>query len=282
MTPESPYTQRWRDGQHSWRHKSEGGFDSAKYEIALIDRDNPVKDFVLQHHYSGSFPSAKIRVGLYERSELVGVAILGSGTSRKALTNSFPQLTPYQESLELSRFVLLDAVPANAETWFLARVFALAAERGVRGVVSFADPVQRSTTDGRIVCPGHVGTIYQAANGLFAAERSTPRTLIVGPDARVLSARTMQKIRKQEQGARYSESLLVEWGAAPRRHDEDPTEWLNHSLGRIDVRRVRHPGNYRYLFRVGRTRAERSRVVIGMSGAPYPKAIVPAQRSLTL
>ncbi|MEU7688724.1 hypothetical protein, partial [Streptomyces spectabilis] len=37
------------------------------------------------------------------------------------------------ESLELNRMVLLDAVPTNAETWFQARAFRLAAARGVLG-----------------------------------------------------------------------------------------------------------------------------------------------------
>jgi hypothetical protein len=39
----------------------------------------------------------------------------------------------------LSRFVLVDAVPANGESWFLGQLFAAAAREGLRGVVSFAD-----------------------------------------------------------------------------------------------------------------------------------------------
>jgi hypothetical protein len=53
--------------------------------------------------------------------------------------NVFPDLQPYHESLVLSRFVLVDAVPANGESWFLGQVFAAAAREGLRGVVSFAD-----------------------------------------------------------------------------------------------------------------------------------------------
>jgi hypothetical protein len=40
--------------------------------------------------------------------------------------NVFPDLRPYHESLVLSRFVLVDAVPANGESWFLGQVFAAA------------------------------------------------------------------------------------------------------------------------------------------------------------
>jgi hypothetical protein len=39
------------------------------------------------------------------------------------------------------------------ETWFLARCFEALAGAGIRGVVSFADPVLRRAADGRIVCP---------------------------------------------------------------------------------------------------------------------------------
>jgi hypothetical protein len=35
--------------------------------------------------------------------------------------------------------VLVDAVPANGEMWFLGRVFAAAAREGLHGVVRFAD-----------------------------------------------------------------------------------------------------------------------------------------------
>ena len=34
---------------------------------------------------------------------------------RRVLTAVFPDLEPYAESLELSRFVLADSVPANGE-----------------------------------------------------------------------------------------------------------------------------------------------------------------------
>jgi hypothetical protein len=272
VTPDSPYTQRWRNRQHSWRHTSEGGFDKRQFEVALISTDTPAKAFVQQHHYSGTFPSATVRAGLYQGGSLVGVAVLGTPMQSKVLTGSFPDLVPFVESMELSRFVLLDKVPANAETWFLAQAFRLAALQGVRGVVSFADPVERTRVDGTVVSPGHVGTIYQASNAVHVAERSTPRTLVMGPDGRVLSARTMQKIRRQERGSEYAARQLLEWGAPARQDGEDPALWLRRSLVAVGARNVRHPGNFRYLFRLG-TKAERSRVTIGLAAAPYPKKV---------
>lgn len=276
MNPASDWCQRWKAHQHSWRHTSEGGFDPSLYDVVLLGQDGPVKSFVETHHYSRSYPAAGQRAGLLAGGELVGAAVFGIPMQVKVLTSAFPGLVPYQESLELSRFVLLDAVPANAESWFLAQAFRLVAGEGIRGVVAFADPVPRVLADGRVLSPGHVGTIYQASNGLHTAERGTQRTLLVGPDGRVLSARGLQKVRGQERGHEYVERTLVAWGAEPmsqihRSCDNGPTEWLRGALDRTGVVRMRHPGNYRYLFRVGRTRAERSRVVFGMPSAVYPK-----------
>lgn len=271
MNPASDNTQRWRNGGHSWRHTSEGGFDKTRFEVALVNDDGPVKAFVEQHHYSRAYPAASLRAGLFERGALVGVAVFGVPMQEKVLTLPFPHLVPYTESLELSRFVLLDQVPANAESWFLAQAFREVAGEGLRGVVAFADPVPRLLRDGTVLSPGHVGTIYQASNGLHTRERGTPRTLLVGPDGRVFSARSQQKIRKQERGHEYAERQLAEWGATPMQSGEDGTAWLRAALLQAGVQRLRHPGNFRYGFRIGRTRAERNRVVFAMATAPYPK-----------
>lgn len=272
--PGSPFCQRWQGGRHSWRHTSEGGFDPRRYEVALIDVDKPVKAFVEAHHYSRSFGAAVQRTGLYEGDRLVGVAVFGGPMNDLVLTNSFPHLTPYDESLELTRFVLLDEVPANAETWFLARSFQLVAERGLRGVVSFADPVPRRAENGTLLSPGHVGTIYQASNGYHAKERSTARSHWQTPGGLIVSPRTLQKVRKQERGHEYAEQQLVDLGARRRTAGEDPRAWLREAL-HATCRTVRHPGNYRYLFRLG-TRAERSRTVITMPLTAYPKQLQPA------
>nr|WTB11197.1 hypothetical protein OG546_48260 [Streptomyces antimycoticus] len=94
------------------------------------------------------------------------------------------QKEPYTESLVCARFVLLDACPGNSESWFLARRFEHLLARGVRGVVSFADPVPRRTASGVLVMPGHVGTIYAASNAVYAG-RATARTVKLLPDGTV-------------------------------------------------------------------------------------------------
>ncbi|MFD8006986.1 Mom family adenine methylcarbamoylation protein [Streptomyces mirabilis] len=91
--------------------------------------------------------------------------MFGVPVSSAVLTNPLPGLRPFSQSVECSRFVLLPECPGNSESWFLARCFRALLSDGVRGVVSFADPVPRQTASGVLVMPGHVGTIYAAYAG---------------------------------------------------------------------------------------------------------------------
>jgi hypothetical protein len=113
--PASDLCQRWRSGgRHSWRRRSEGGFDARRYNVVpLAEAD--ARTFVEVNHYSASYPAARLRFGLYDGPWLVGVAVLGVPMQRRVLTAVFPDLEPYAESLELSRFVLGESVPANGE-----------------------------------------------------------------------------------------------------------------------------------------------------------------------
>lgn len=91
---------------------------------------------------------------------------------------------------QLSRLVLLDKVPG--ESYFVAECHRRNPQLGLAGVISFSDPVPRSTRDGLLV-PGHVGTLYQALSSRLIG-RSAPRTLRLLPDGSVLSDRTLQKL----------------------------------------------------------------------------------------
>lgn len=261
--------QRWTEQVQSWRHTSEGGFDPERYAVEPID-EAAAKAYVLANHYSGSYPAASQRYGLFDPTGLVGVCVLGIPVQTKTLTNVFPGLEPFTQALELSRLVLEDAVPANAESWFIARVFEHAAARDVRGVVSFADPVPR-IIGGQTVAPGHIGTIYQASNATYAG-RGTARTLVLLPDGRVLNDRSVQKVRKQERGHEHVERMLVAFGARAPKAGENPAAWLADALDAIGITRLRHRGNHRYCFRIG-TRSQRRAVHIALPSVPYPKEI---------
>ncbi|MFF6642286.1 hypothetical protein ACFY83_34330 [Streptomyces althioticus] len=227
-------------------------------------------------------PAVKVQFGLYDTVEgerrLSGVAVFGVPVSKAVLTKPLPELRPFTGSLECSRFVLLDEGPGNAESWFLARCFDALLAEGVRGVVSFADPVPpRRTASGLLVMPGHVGTTYAATNALHTG-RATARTVKLLPDGTVFHDRTAQKIRCQEQGHEYAAAQLVTLGAPRPRPGCDPALWLREALSAVGARNVRHRGAHRWVFRLGRTRREREEIKLGIASLrPYPKRPDPEQ-----
>lgn len=268
--PESLSCLRWREGRTIWRHAHEVLFRPTDYEVAPIE-DSVAKAFVECHHYSGAYPSARLRYGLYSGDLLVGVAVFSVPVRKEVLSTPFPYLEPYYETLELGRFVLLDAVPANSESWFLARCFELARATGLKGVVSFADPVARIDRSGTVTFRGHRGIIYQASNAIYAG-RATARYLTILPDGKPLNDRTAQKLRADEQGAQYTEQRLRLCGASQRVKGEDGGIYLKRALNEIGAIRFRHGGCHRYLFPLGSGREKRS-IHLGFARQPYPKAL---------
>ncbi len=114
----------------------------------------------------------------------------------------------------------------------------------------------------------------QSCNFRFTG-RGTARTLTLLPDGTVLTARSRAKLtgREPEPGAAGVESRLAALGAPPRTAGESPAQWLPRALEHLGAHSVRHPGNFRYVLPVGRTRAERSRTVIALEASPYPKRV---------
>lgn len=258
----TPVCQRHRGGLARYRPAGEP-FDPRDFDVEPIPDDRTARRFVRLHHYSRSYPAARFRFGLFERGgALAGVAVF-SVPARASVTTNFFEGDPLAH-IELGRFVLLDRVRANAETWMIARCFRLLEAAGIEAVVSFADPAPRRTADGRTVHPGHIGTIYQAKGAAYAG-RSTPRILRLLPDGRVFSDRAAAKLRALDRGHDYAAAQLVASGADAPRPDEDLRAWADHWIPRV-TRPMRHPGNHRYLFtlRRGRLRGH-------VRPQPYPK-----------
>lgn len=234
--------QRWRDHIGSFRSPEEV-INTRDYEVAAIADDNTPKAFVEEHHYSRSFPAARERVGLFRHGELVGAAVFSVPCREEVLERVFADAAG--DAVELGRFVLLDDVAGDGETWFLARAFEHLRREGYSGVLSFSDPFPRTTLDGRTVFAGHLGTIYQAHNAAYLG-KTKPRSIKLLPDGRVFSARAISKIRAGERGWRSAAEPLVELGA-----DEPPEDvtarraWLLSSCEEL-TRTVRHSGNHRY------------------------------------
>lgn len=232
--------QRWRSRQGSYRPLGEP-INHRAYEVAPIVGDGDAKAFVVRHHYSGSYPAARVRIGLYRASELVGVAVFSVPANALALD---PAPGDRHSRAELGRFVLLDDVPSNGESWFLARCFEILRRTGYTGIVSFSDPVARLSADGSQVFPGHIGTIYQATNAIYLG-RSRPAKVLLLPDGSLIHPRALAKIRKRDQGWRYAAALLEAHGAAPLGEVADPCVWLDRWLPRL-TRRMSHGGNCKY------------------------------------
>lgn len=236
--------QRWRERRDSYRPAGEPIRTSA-YDVAVIDSDRTARAFVERHHYSGSFPAARARFGLYRGAELVGVAVLSQPASQAALDAALPMRA---ERAELGRFVLLDDVPANGESWFLARCFELARRAGFQAIVAHSDPEPRVTTAGRVVFGGHCGTIYQATNAVYRG-RTPARTWRLLPDGSVLSARALSKLRLRDRGYRYVVDLLVAHGAPSP--SGDWRTWCAAAVRSVS-RPYRHRGTHRYVWALDR------------------------------
>lgn len=237
--------QRWRARRDSYRPAGEP-IVTSRYEVSAIADDATAKAFVVQHHYSGAYPAARLRFGLYERAELVGVAVFADPFPAATASLALPSAA---SCLELGRFVLLDRVPANAETWMLGRCWELL--RGdADAVLAFSDPMPRRNAAGAVAFGGHVGTIYQAHNAVYRGQAGA-RTIRLLPDGRVMSARAISKIRAGERGWAYSARQLEVFGAAPLERAESGRGWLAEWLPRV-TRTARHPGNHRYLWALDR------------------------------
>ncbi|WP_109015704.1 Mom family adenine methylcarbamoylation protein [Novimethylophilus kurashikiensis] len=249
------------DGAQRWHHRRDtfvppsNRFDPGRCEVVALP-EAEAKQFVIQHHYSGSYPAARFRVGLVAKPR-DGIAFLG-GVAVFSVPMQAAAISKYLggsllEGVELGRLVLLDhpLLGYNAESWFVARAFRLlkAALPDVKGVVSYSDPVTRYNADGEVVKPGHAGIVYRALNGLYHG-RSSARTHIIARDGRVVSERSLSKIRLGESGVDYSIRQLIALGAPARLPHEDGRAYVERALAEGGFRKSRHPGNHVFSWRV--------------------------------
>lgn len=281
MAGDGKGNQRWAEGRDSYV-RPDTVIRTSDYEVAPIEDDNTAKAFIQRHHYSASYPSARWRYGLYATTrdsreghscwvegDLVGVAVYSVPVRDVVLTKVFGGTA--DQSTELGRFVLLDGVPGNGETWFLARTHELLRRENdrLRGVVSFSDPFVRTKIDGTITCPGHVGTIYQASNGIYLGQARAEGMLLL-PDGTSLPRRALSKVKAGDQGWYSVVGRLIRFDgvtvpaaylARPTRKDRK-RPLTDVELAELGVwiagveatlcRKVRHPGNHKYAWAFSR------------------------------
>lgn len=173
-----------------------------------------------------------------------------------------------------------EGVPGNGESWFVARCFELLRKEGIAVVVSCSDPVPRTTDDGRIVMPGHVGNVYQALNATYTG-RTEARYQWFLPDGTLFSRRGISKIKGRERGYLARIEHLVRCGARrPLDLGEDLSAWIDGELARLGTYR-KHRGNHRYVWALDKrlrkaidALALRTRAASGeLVRSPYPKRI---------
>ena len=195
------WAQRWLCGHQTWAVPGPR-LDPSRYGVAHVT-EPAARAFSTRHHYLTSWvASTRRRYGLFDitatPAQLVGTAVMAIPPNKLVLTNTFPTLEPYEESLVLARLVLLDEVPWSAESWFMGEVCRLAAADGLRGVVMDSDPVPRYRPDGHggmeKYTPGHVGTVYQAMSFRYFGT-TNPQSQWLLPSGLIVSRRSLQKVR---------------------------------------------------------------------------------------
>lgn len=134
----------------------------ARCSIEPIERT--VADRMIKAHYLGRWPGVCVlTLGMFHDDLVEGVIVFA--LPPRETMKRYGGLT-----WELARLWIADHVPANAETWLIAKAVAYIKRHHseVRWLISYADP-----------SAGHSGTIYKAANwkadGRTDDERKTPR-----------------------------------------------------------------------------------------------------------
>ena len=224
-------------------------------------RHDGARIFIEQHHYSGSYPNARFRFGLDGVGLLVGVAVFSHPVNDLVLAVSRATRARAWKPVASCSSTWCRRTPRS---WSIARCFELLRRAGIHGVVSFSDPVPRTTTDGRVLFAGHVGTIYQASNGIYTG-RSRPEWKLLLPDGTVIHARSLAKIRARDSRWHSAAKPLERHGAELLQDDEDARAWVERWVKQL-CRPILHTGNHRYLFALN----PRLRKHLPTS-LPYPK-----------
>ncbi len=306
-------SQRWREGRDGFRVYGER-INPLDYEVVHVKSHRIARVFVEGHHYLASWPNAIEVFELYRKGsgmpavapilgqlafplsfgtlprELVGIAVFSEPGGAAVLTKWFPGFS--KEALELGRLVLLDDVPGDGETWFMARCFELLRREGYSGVVSFSDPMPRVVRDGRTLFPGHIGRIYLAFSGMFTG-RSAKETMWLFDDATTFPGRCRTKIRayafakdakdlKTAKGWHGSVERLIARGAPAfpfEPGDKRGAQWVDDFLTKSAVP-YRHPGMYRFLWGLngsGRRAIRRLLRDLKLDTLKHPRVLVPGK-----
>lgn len=108
-------------------------------------------------HYSKCIPKSKlVKIGVWENEKFIGVVIFGVGATSSLVKRYGLKM---EEGCELVRVALKNHITPVTRIIKIAIIFLKKSNKGLRLVVSFADPEQN-----------HHGGIYQGGNWIFSGK----------------------------------------------------------------------------------------------------------------
>lgn len=156
-------------------------------------------------HYSRTVPAGKlVKIGVWEGGQFIGAVVFGRGANNNIGSRYGLRQT---EICELVRVALKGhAAPVSRIVGLAVRLLRRQSP-GLKLIVSYADPEQ-----------GHVGSIYQAGNWVYAGRSGEQRELLVsGQDMHKRSANSRWGTASPER-LRALTGLQVEWGPSRWKH----------------------------------------------------------------
>lgn len=188
--------------------------DPRDYAVDALDHA-AARAFIGQHHYLQSYPAAQFAAGLYRKAQLVGAAVFAT-PSNDAVITAHTGLENPRNGTTLARLILLDVIPGNAETFFVARARKLLRihKPEIEAFVSYADETA-----------GHIGQVYAALSGSYRGRTRSRRRHFIG-DVQI-AERTLCKIALEEPGGEGAARQILTAGADGRRPFEPPAQWID-------------------------------------------------------
>lgn len=159
------------------------------------------KAFVKKWHYTHGIHNGPVCYGMIKNDELVGVCAFANPSGEKVCENVFGA-EHKRRVTELHRLVLLDEMPKNSESWFIAQSLKQLKKDKPHlwAVLSFADSTMN-----------HYGTIYKACNAIYTG-KAVKRASYIDQTGR---------LRHQRQNGKYisvAQAAELGWVKVQRGH----------------------------------------------------------------
>ena len=265
------FEQRWRNGLD---YQAPTTFDADEYFVESINKQMGI-DFCEEHHYSNSYSVTRAQFGMFRQEDhaICGVAGFSVPMHNAVVARYVADASVKGDgnAVELGRFVLLDEVGKNGESWFLGQSFRQIKDELplIDTVLAMSDPIPRKTLAGQLVMPGHIGGIYQAFNGRYVG-RSSKTTKILTDSGHVVNARSLSKVRNLEDGYKgMIRKMTNKFGCRPPEPNENLRLWSKEVTA--NYRRIKHPGNHVYVWAVGNNKEKRESRKKFVPELPRPK-----------